>query len=177
MGFKLPNLGRCREVTVSGIRVVDDLTTVHGGGCSADECIADALKTCENVCEFAKRYKLFFHGNDDPAKSKTVAIINLFDDQGARIYRDVKLPVFTKQGMKCIPTLQHGKSHKILGVQVHNSHCLTAVTTFHAALDIFEARILGDRGNTRDRVGHNAPNRAHYRAVGDASVADTPSPH
>ena len=93
------------------------------------------------MCEFAKRYKLFFHGNDDPAKSKTVAIINLFDDQGARIYRDVKLPVFTKQGMKCIPTLQHGKSHKILGVQVHNSHCLTAVTTFHAALDIFEARI------------------------------------
>jgi hypothetical protein len=141
VGFKLPNLGRCREVTVSGIMVVDDLTTVHGGGCSAEECIADALKTCEIVCEFAKRYKLFFHGNDDPAKSKTVAIINLFDDQGARIYRDVKLPVFTKQGMKCIPTLQHGKSHKILGVQVHNSHCLTAVTTFHAALDIFEARI------------------------------------
>ena len=141
VGFQLPRLGRCREITVSGIMVVDDLTTAHGGGCTADECIADALKTCEIVCEFAKRYKLFFHGNDDPTKSKTVAIVNLFDKQGGRVYRDVRLPVFTKQGMKLIPTLQHGNAHKMLGVQVHDSHLLTPAATFHAALDIFAARV------------------------------------
>ena len=141
VGFQLPGLGRCRQITVSGIMVVDDLTTAHGGGCSAEECIADALKTCEIVCEFAKRYKLFFHGNDDPAKSKTVAIVNLFDEQGNQVYRDIKLPVFTKQGIKYIPTLQHGQAHKILGVEVHCNHMMTPVTTFQAAFDIFASRV------------------------------------
>ena len=34
VGFQLPKLGRCRQITVGGLMVVDDLTTAHGGGCS-----------------------------------------------------------------------------------------------------------------------------------------------
>ena len=43
--------------------------------------------------------------------------------------------------MKLIPTLQHGNAHKILGVQVHDSHLLNPAATFYAALDIFAARV------------------------------------